>query len=192
MKSTSEILFLKCILEKSHGKNKIESGGRLGMVVGWLFVKVWQGTPSLKNRRFGEDLEKVRGGCELGSLRKGFACRGDSQRAKALGREHTLVSKEQDGSLCARQKWERGRERCSQSKDLSFHSWVKWEKSENFNKGMALTDFWVFFNFYYLLWKVSSMQKYWKNFMVTFVLQKQNHSASSLGWKVQGLKEGDH
>ena len=97
-------MFLKCILEKSHGKNKIESGGRLGMVVGWLFVKVWQGTPSLKNRRFGEDLEKVRGGCELCSLRKGFACRGDSQRAKALGREHTLVSKEQDGSLCARQK----------------------------------------------------------------------------------------
>lgn len=83
------MLFLKCILEKSHGKNKIEPGGRLGMVVGCLFVKVWQGTPSLKNRRFGEDLEKMKGECELCSLRKGFAGRGDSERAKALGREHT-------------------------------------------------------------------------------------------------------
>lgn len=43
------------------------------------------GTPSLKNRRFGEDLEKMKGECELCSLRKGFAGRGDSERAKALG-----------------------------------------------------------------------------------------------------------
>lgn len=79
-------MFLKCILEKSHGKNKIEPGGGLGMVGGWLFVKVRQGTPSLKNRLFGEDLKKARGGCELCSLRKGFAGRRDSERAKALGR----------------------------------------------------------------------------------------------------------
>lgn len=35
LKSTSEMLFLKCILKKSHGKNKIEPGGRLGW---WLDV----------------------------------------------------------------------------------------------------------------------------------------------------------
>lgn len=56
------------------------------MVGGWLFVKVRQGTPPLENRRFDEDFEKARGGCELCSLRKGFAGRGDNERAKALGK----------------------------------------------------------------------------------------------------------